>query len=153
MEQQKMMRKIKLYRLLFIMVKEKSIEEDISMRVHSRLTIFVSIRGQKTFLSLRIFGRPSLRFFPSISIWAFPIIGDPPPLYASNDRSTMAATMPTAPTRKTIDFFSIKMWNELTYVCTIEQRPVYVCVYHLIQWFQGIFPLSKRKPDWRMNRK
>lgn len=36
MEQQKMMRKIKLYRLLFIMVKEKSIEEDISMRVHSR---------------------------------------------------------------------------------------------------------------------
>lgn len=39
------------------------------------------------------------------------------------------------------------MWNELTYVRTIERR-VHVRVYHLIQWFQGIFSLSKRIEEW-----
>lgn len=120
-----MMRKVKLC-LHFIAVKEKSIEGDISMRVHSRFSFRSEVR-RRSYLSN--FSAALLRFFPSISIRAFPIIGDPPPLYGSNDRGTMAATMPTAPTQKTIDFFSIKMWNELTYVCTIKQRSVYTYVY------------------------
>lgn len=119
------------------------------MRVHSRPDWRFSFRSGVTrrFLSLfSDFSAAPPRFFPPISIRAFPIIGDPPPLYASNDRSTMAATMPTAPTRKTIDFSSIEMWNELTYVCTVER--VHVVFNPTISW-----DLSKRKRDWGLGGK
>lgn len=126
MEQQKMMRKVKLLLPFHSGLRKVHWRGHFHARAFTSRFSFRSEVRRRSYLSN--FSATLLRFFPSISIRAFPIIGDPPPLYASNDRGTMVATMPTASSRKTIDFFSIKMWNELTYVCTIERRSVYMCV-------------------------